>query len=242
MFSGWVNRRQLDVIEYLQGESRVLKERLGGRRIRFTDVEHRKLARKAQLLGRKVLEELETLVTPDTLLRWYRELIASKWNYSHLRGPGRPRVMTAIAAAHIRLPSCAGRCAAAVRGDRTWAWRHRMVEKHYGHLAPSQVAAELRISATPDISNMRQVASTLHWTADDFAAANAAGNFSPAAYLQEKANWAAANFNYYIGHGSYPGPAPSDAPPPAPLPPRLAPLGSAPEVPSIPDVDIGSIG
>jgi len=73
---------------------------LGGRRIRFTDVERRRLARKAQLLGRKVLKELETPVTPDTpdtLLRWYRELIASKWNYSHRRGPGRPRVMTAIA-------------------------------------------------------------------------------------------------------------------------------------------------
>jgi len=34
MFSGWVNRHQLDVIEYLQEENRVLKERLGGRRIR----------------------------------------------------------------------------------------------------------------------------------------------------------------------------------------------------------------
>jgi hypothetical protein len=39
---------------------------------------------------------LETLVAPDTLLRWYRELIALKWNFSHRRGPGRPRVMTAI--------------------------------------------------------------------------------------------------------------------------------------------------
>ena len=50
----------------------------------------------AQALGRKVLNELETLVTPDTLLRWYRELVASKWNYSHRRGPGRPRVMKTI--------------------------------------------------------------------------------------------------------------------------------------------------
>jgi hypothetical protein len=69
---------------------------LGGRRIRFTDVERRCLAQKAQALGRKVLNELETLVTPDTLLRWYRELIASKWNYRHRRGPARPRVMPAI--------------------------------------------------------------------------------------------------------------------------------------------------
>jgi hypothetical protein len=90
IFAGWVNRRQMDVIEYLQKENRVLKERLGGRHVRFTDAERRRLARKAQALGRKVLNELETLVTPDMLLRWYRELVASKWNYSHRRGPGRP--------------------------------------------------------------------------------------------------------------------------------------------------------
>jgi putative transposase len=96
IFAGWVNRRQLDVIEYLQEENRVLKERLCGRRIRFTEAERRRLARKAQALGRKVLNELETLVTPDTLLRWYRELVASKWNYSHRRGPRRPRVMKTI--------------------------------------------------------------------------------------------------------------------------------------------------
>lgn len=103
MFAGWVNRHQLDVIEYLQEENRVLKERLGGRRIRFTDVERRRLARKAQVLGRRVLNRLETLVTPDTLLRWYRELVASKWNYSHRRGPGRPRIMKTIADLILRM-------------------------------------------------------------------------------------------------------------------------------------------
>jgi hypothetical protein len=103
MFAGWVNRHQLDVIEYLQEENRVLKERLGGRRIRFTDAERRRLARKAQALGRRVLNQLETLVTPDTLLRWYRELVASKWDYSHRRGPGRPRVMKTIADLILRM-------------------------------------------------------------------------------------------------------------------------------------------
>ena len=67
IFAGWINRHQLDVIEYLQEENRVLKERLGGQRIRFTDAERRRLARKAQALGRKLLNEIETLVTPDTL-------------------------------------------------------------------------------------------------------------------------------------------------------------------------------
>ena len=102
-FAGWVNRRQLDVIAYLREENRVLKERLGGRRIRFTDAERSRLARKAQALGRQVLNELETLVTPDTLLRWYRKLVASKWNDSLRRGPGRPRVMETIVDLVLRM-------------------------------------------------------------------------------------------------------------------------------------------
>lgn len=55
MLAGWVNRRQLEVIDYLKEENRILKERLGGHRIQFTDVERRRLARKARTLGRKVL-------------------------------------------------------------------------------------------------------------------------------------------------------------------------------------------
>lgn len=51
MFAGWVNRHQVDVIEYLQEENRVLKESLGGHRIRFTDAERRRLARKLMREG-----------------------------------------------------------------------------------------------------------------------------------------------------------------------------------------------
>jgi hypothetical protein len=103
MFSGWVNRRQVDVIEYLKEENRILKERLDGRRVQFSDAERRRLARKAYALGRKVLSELETVVTPDKLLRWYRNLIARKWNYSHRRGSGRPRTMSTIVDLIVRM-------------------------------------------------------------------------------------------------------------------------------------------
>jgi hypothetical protein len=103
MFSGWVNRRQVDVIEYLKEENRILKERLGGKRVQFSDAERRRLARKAHALGRKVLSELETVVTPDTLMRWYRNLIARKWNYSHRRGPGRPRTVSTIVDLIVRM-------------------------------------------------------------------------------------------------------------------------------------------
>ena len=55
ILAGWVNRQQLQIIEYLEAENRVLRERLGVRRIRFTDAERRRLARKAYAIGRKAL-------------------------------------------------------------------------------------------------------------------------------------------------------------------------------------------
>jgi transposase InsO family protein len=91
--AGWVHRHQLIVIEFLQAENRLLKDRLRGKRIRFTDAERALLARKAKAVGRKALMELETIVSPDTLLRWHRRLIAEKWNFVHRRGPGRPGIM-----------------------------------------------------------------------------------------------------------------------------------------------------
>ena len=73
MFAGWVNRRQEGVIAYLLEENRVLREQLdkqrGGRRVRFTDDQRRRLATKGKLLGRKLLHEYAGLVTPGTILR-----------------------------------------------------------------------------------------------------------------------------------------------------------------------------
>jgi hypothetical protein len=62
--SGWVHRHQLLVIEFLQAENQLLKERLRGKRIRFTDAERALLARKAKAVGRKALLELDTVVSP----------------------------------------------------------------------------------------------------------------------------------------------------------------------------------
>ena len=103
LFGGWVNRRQLEVIAYLQEENRILKERLGGQRLRFTHAERCRLARKAHALGYKLLHALETLVTPDTLMRWYRQLIARKWDFSDRRGAGRPRTRQALVDLILRL-------------------------------------------------------------------------------------------------------------------------------------------
>jgi putative transposase len=101
--SGWVYRHRLIVIEFLQAENRLLKERLHGKRIRFTDAERALLARKAKVGGRKALLKLDTIVSPDTLLRWHRRLVAQKWNFADRRGPGRPGIMREIAALIVRM-------------------------------------------------------------------------------------------------------------------------------------------
>ena len=101
--AGWVHRHQLIVIEFLQAENRLLKDRLRGRRIRFTDAERALLARKAKAVGRKGLLELDTIVSPDTLLRWHRQLVAQKWNFVHRRRPGRPGIMREISHLILRM-------------------------------------------------------------------------------------------------------------------------------------------
>jgi len=84
-----VNRHQQQVIEYLVEENRVLKEQLKGRRVRLTDDQRRRLAAKGQRLGRRVLRQVATIVTPDTILRWHRRLITGTWTFKRKR-PGRP--------------------------------------------------------------------------------------------------------------------------------------------------------
>lgn len=94
-FAGWVNRQQLQLIEYLREENRALRE-MRDRRLRFTDDQRRRLAAKAKRVGRKALQDIATIVTPDTLLRWHRELIARKWDTSDRRSPGRPPIMAEL--------------------------------------------------------------------------------------------------------------------------------------------------
>ena len=80
--AGWLNQRQRQVIEDLVEENRILREHIGKRRFRFTDNQRRRLAAKAKRLGRKVLAQVATIVTPETLLAWHRRLIAQKYDGS----------------------------------------------------------------------------------------------------------------------------------------------------------------
>src|SRR5512135_675554 len=82
ILTGWINRHQQAVLEYLRIENQVLKEKLGKKRILLSDDQWRRLAVKGKILGRKALREIATIVTPDTILRWHRQLVAQKWDYS----------------------------------------------------------------------------------------------------------------------------------------------------------------
>ena len=101
--AGWVNQRQLQIIDYLREENRVLREQLGGRRVGLNDDQRRRLAAKAKELGWKLLAEVATIVTPETLLAWHRKLIAQKYDGSGRRGPGRPRTAVEIEALVVRM-------------------------------------------------------------------------------------------------------------------------------------------
>src|SRR5215475_5847215 len=79
---GWMNQHQQHVIEYLMEENRVFREQFGNRRMRFSDEQRRRLAAKAKKLTRKLLNEVATIVTPETLLAWHRRLIAKKYDGS----------------------------------------------------------------------------------------------------------------------------------------------------------------
>jgi putative transposase len=81
----------------------VLREQLGRRGVRFTDAQRRRLAAKANTIGRGLLKEVATIVTPDTLLAWHRKLIAQKYDGSTRRGPGRPPMSAQTRALVVRM-------------------------------------------------------------------------------------------------------------------------------------------
>jgi transposase InsO family protein len=114
MIAGWINRYQQQVIAYLLEENRTLHAKLGDRRIRFTDAERRRLAALAFPLGRKRLKSLTTLATPDTLMRWYKQLVAQKFDGSPKRNKfGRPRVSDEIEALVLQMAN----------DNPTWGYR-----------------------------------------------------------------------------------------------------------------------
>ena len=132
--AGWINQHQQHVIEHLVEENRVLREQIGNRRMRFNDNQRRRLAAKAKKLGRKLLGQVATIVTPETLLAWHRKLIAQKYDGSKFRTPGRPPTTTEIAALVVRM------------AEENRAWGYRRIQgalANLGHLLAHNTIANI---------------------------------------------------------------------------------------------------
>lgn len=132
--AGWMNQEELQVIDYLREENRVLREQLGGRRLRLSDDQRRRLAAKAKLLGRRILAKVATIVTPETLLAWHRKLIAQKYDGSGRRRPGRPRTPEEIEALVVRM----------AQDNRDWGYeRIQGALSNLGHTLGRTTIAEI---------------------------------------------------------------------------------------------------
>ncbi len=87
-----VNQELLLKNEYLAAENRILRAHLPAR-LRLSDPERSTLAEIGKRLGRKALAQVACVAKPDTILAWYRRLIAKKFDGSkHRRYPGRPPI------------------------------------------------------------------------------------------------------------------------------------------------------
>jgi putative transposase len=157
--AGWVNHHQQHVIEYLVEENRVLKAQVKGRRLQLTDEQRRRLAATGRRLGRRVLRQVATIVTPDTILRWHRRLIARKWTLEPKR-PGRPGIMKEIACLILRMAT------------ENPAWGYTRIQgalKNLGHdVARATVAKVLKdngIAPAPDRPSSWRTFLRAHWGA-----------------------------------------------------------------------------
>lgn len=74
----WLGRALQQQVGYLKAENRVLKKTLGANKVRLTDADRRRLAVLGKKLGRKALAEVASIASPETILLWYRELVAKR--------------------------------------------------------------------------------------------------------------------------------------------------------------------
>jgi len=139
--TGWLERREREAIAYLIEENRLLRRQLGNRRLRLTDDDRRRLAARAHRVGRCALRDLATVATPDTLLRWHRQLIARKWTYA----PRSPRrgVLAEIRRLVVRM----------AKENPTWGYtRIQGALKNVGHrVGRSTIARMLKAHGLPPV-------------------------------------------------------------------------------------------
>jgi len=125
MLAGWINRHQQDVITYLKEENKILREKLGTKRILLNDSQRMRLAELGKRLGRSILADACCIFSPDTILRWHRNLIARKYDGSRKKGtPGRKRISEEVEQLIIQI----------ARKNKTWGSRRIKGQlKYLGH-------------------------------------------------------------------------------------------------------------
>ena len=139
--TGWLERREREAIAYLIEENRLLRRQLGRCRLHLTDDDRRRLAARAHRVGRAALREIATIATPDTLLRWHRQLIARKWTYASK--PGRRGVLLEIRRLVVRM----------AEENPTWGYtRIQGALKNLGHrVGRSTIARILKAAGLPPV-------------------------------------------------------------------------------------------
>jgi len=110
--TGMVDQELLTRIEYLAAENRILKAQFKGP-LKLSDAERATLGEIGHRLGRKVLGEVANVARPDTILAWYRNLVARKFDGSKARrSPGRPQIKREIEQLIVRM----------ARENRDWGY------------------------------------------------------------------------------------------------------------------------
>jgi putative transposase len=140
--SAWLDRQEREALAYLIEENRLLRRQLGGRRLRLTEDDRRRLAMRAYRLGRQALRDIATIVTPDTLMRWHRQLVARKWTYATRRS-GRRGVLVEIRRLVVRMAT----------ENPTWGYtRIQGALKNLGHqVGRSTIARILTAHGLPPV-------------------------------------------------------------------------------------------
>jgi putative transposase len=132
--TGSVDQELLLRNEYLVTENQILRQRMKGR-VRLNDGERKTLAAIARQLGKQALEEIATIVKPDTVLAWHRKLVAQKFDGSQQRNaPGRPKTDRELEALVVRM----------ARGNRSWGYdRFAGALKHLGYTISAQTVGNI---------------------------------------------------------------------------------------------------
>src|SRR2546421_2160386 len=101
--TGTVDQELLLRNEYLVTENRILRHQLKGH-VRLSDGERKTLAEIGYRLGKQALQDVATIVKPDTILGWHRKLVAQKCDGSQQRkAPGRPMIDQELEALIVRM-------------------------------------------------------------------------------------------------------------------------------------------